>query len=145
VALAAAVKKGGRIWLGHATLARSVRPYPRVADVWRMVTRTAYVQLRYSPLLLVATTLAMLLTWIVPPVATLSGHGMAFWFGLIAWIVLAMSYLPTLRRFGRSPLWAPFLPLVAAFYMAATIGAAANHYRGRGVAWKGRAYQEGGL
>ena len=65
VALAAAVKKGGRIWLGHATLARSVRPYPRVADVWRMVTRTAYVQLRYSPLLLVATTLAMLLTWIV--------------------------------------------------------------------------------
>lgn len=145
VALAAAVKKGGRIWLGHATLARSVRPYPRVADVWRMVTRTAYVQLRYSPLLLVATTLAMLLTWIVPPVATLIGHGMAFWFGLIAWIVLAMSYLPTLRRFGRSPLWAPFLPLVAAFYMAATIGAAANHYRGRGVAWKGRAYQEGGL
>jgi hopene-associated glycosyltransferase HpnB len=145
VALAAAVKKGGRIWLGHATLARSVRPYPRVADVWRMVTRTAYVQLRYSPLLLVATTLAMLLTWIVPPVATLIGHGMAFWFGLIAWIVLAMSYLPTLRRFGRSPLWAPFLPLVAAFYMAATIGAAANHYRGRGVAWKGRAYQEGGV
>jgi hopene-associated glycosyltransferase HpnB len=145
VALAAAVKKGGRIWLGHATLARSVRPYPRVADVWRMVTRTAYVQLRYSPLLLVATTLAMLLTWIVPPAATLIGHGMAFWFGLIAWIMLAMSYLPTLRRFGRSPFWAPFLPLVAAFYMAATIGAAANHYRGRGVAWKGRAYQEGGV
>jgi hopene-associated glycosyltransferase HpnB len=145
VALAAAVKTGGRIWLGHATLARSVRPYPGVADVWRMVTRTAYVQLRYSPLLLVATTLAMLLTWIVPPAATLIGHGMAFWFGLIAWIVLAMSYLPTLRRFGRSPLWAPFLPLVAAFYMAATIAAAANHYRGRGVAWKGRAYQEGGV
>jgi hopene-associated glycosyltransferase HpnB len=145
VALAAAVKKGGRIWLGHATLARSVRPYPGVADVWRMVTRTAYVQLRYSPLLLVAAILAMLLTWIVPPAATLIGHGMAFWFGLIAWIMLAMSYLPTLRRFGRSPFWAPFLPLVAAFYMAATIGAAANHYRGRGVAWKGRAYQEGGV
>jgi hopene-associated glycosyltransferase HpnB len=144
VALAAAVKQGGRIWLGHATLARSVRPYPGVADVWRMVTRTAYVQLRYSPLLLVATTLAMLLTWMVPPTATLIAHGMAFWFGLIAWIMLGMSYLPTLRRFGRSPFWAPFLPLVAAFYMAATIGAAANHYRGRGVAWKGRAYQEGG-
>jgi hypothetical protein len=45
-----------------------------------------------------------------------------------------------LGRFGRSPLWAPFLPLVAAFYMAATIGSAANHYLGRGVAWKGRAY-----
>ena len=28
--------------------------------------------------------------------------------------------------------------------MAATIGSAVNHYRGRGVAWKGRAYQEAG-
>jgi hopene-associated glycosyltransferase HpnB len=144
VALAVAVKKGGRIWLGHAALARSVRPYPGMADIWRMVTRTAYVQLRYSPLLLLATTLAMLLTWIVPPAAALLGHGPMFWFGLIAWILLAGSYLPTLRRFGRSPLWAPILPLIAGFYMAATIGAAVNHYRGRGVAWKGRAYQGGG-
>jgi hypothetical protein len=130
--------------LGHATQARSVRPYPAVADIWRMVTRTAYVQLRYSPLLLLATTLGMLLTWIVPPVAMLAGHGPAFWCGLTTWLLLAWSYLPTLRRFGQATTWAPFLPLLAAFYMAATIGAAVNHYLGRGVAWKGRAYQEGG-
>ena len=55
--------------------------------------------------------------------------------------MLAACYLPTLRRFGRSPLWAPLLPLIAGFYMAATIGSAVNHYLGRGVAWKGRAYQ----
>src|SRR5208283_4287595 len=55
VALAAAVKKGGRIWLGHADLARSVRSYPSVADIWRMIARTAFVQLRYSVLLLAAT------------------------------------------------------------------------------------------
>ncbi len=66
VALAAAVKKGGRIWLGHADLARSVRPYPSVADIWRMITRTAFVQLRYSLLLLLATTLGMALIWLVP-------------------------------------------------------------------------------
>jgi hopene-associated glycosyltransferase HpnB len=141
VALAVAVKKGGRIWLGHAVMARSVRPYPAVADIWRMVTRTAYVQLRYSPLLLLGTTLAMALVWIVPPAAALTGHGVAFGCGLAAWVLLAASYLPTLRRFGRSAAWAPFLPLVAAFYMAATIGSAVNHYAGRGVAWKGRAYQ----
>ncbi len=52
VALAAAVKRGGRIWLGHSALARSVRAYPTAADIWRMVSRTAYVQLRFSPLLL---------------------------------------------------------------------------------------------
>jgi hypothetical protein len=55
--------------------------------------------------------------------------------------MLASSYLPTLRRYRQSLAWAPFLPLVAMFYTAATIGSAVNHYRGRGVAWKGRAYQ----
>jgi hopene-associated glycosyltransferase HpnB len=140
VALAAAVKKGGRIWLGHADLARSVRPYPAVADIWRMIARTAFVQLRYSVLLLVATTLGMALIWLVPPAAALFGHGRAFWCGLAAWILLSGSYLPTLSRFGRSPLWAIFLPLIACFYMAATIGSAVNHFLGTGVAWKGRAY-----
>jgi hopene-associated glycosyltransferase HpnB len=144
VALAAAVKKGGRIWLGHADQARSVRPYPAVADVWQMITRTAFVQLRYSLLLLAVTTLAMALVWLVPLAAVVFGHGRAFWCGLAAWMMLSVSYLPTLSRFGRSPLWAPALPLVAGFYMAATIGSALNHLRGRGVAWKGRAYQGAG-
>ncbi len=144
VALAVAVKKGGRIWLGHAALARSVRRYPGVADIWRMITRTAYVQLRYSPVLLAATTVAMALTWVVPPAAVIAGHGWAWLLGAAAWLLLAASYLPTLRRYGRSPLWAAALPLVAVFYMAATIAAAVNHYAGRGVAWKGRDYRAGG-
>jgi hopene-associated glycosyltransferase HpnB len=141
VALAAAVKKGGRIWLGHSDLARSVRPYPSVADIWRMIARTAFVQLHYSILLLMATMLGLALTFLVPPVAAILGHGRAFWCGVVAWMLLAGSYLPTLWRFGRSPLWAPLLPLVAAFYMASTIGSAVNHLRGRGVAWKGRLYR----
>ena len=140
VALAAAVKKGGRIWLGHTTLARSVRPYPAVADIWRLISRTAYAQLRYSPVLLAVTTAAMALTWLVPPAAALFGHGPAFYCGLAAWIMLTVSYVPTLRRFRRSVLWAPFLPVIAGFYMAATIGSAVNHHLGRGVAWKGRDY-----
>jgi hypothetical protein len=106
-----------------------------------MITRTAVVQLRYSVVVLAGTTLAMALVWLAPPVAALFGHGVARWCGIAAWAMLAASYLPTLRRFGRSALWAPLLPLVAAFYMAATIGSAVNHFRGRGVAWKGRAYQ----
>ncbi len=141
VALAAAVKRGGRIWLGHSGLARSIRPYPAAADIWRMVARTAYVQLRRSPVLLAFCLVGMALTWLVPPAAALFAHGAARWIGLLAWAVAAGSYLPTLRRFGRSPLWAPFLPLVAVFYMAATIGSALDHARGRGVVWKSRAYQ----
>jgi hopene-associated glycosyltransferase HpnB len=144
VALATAVKRGGRIWLGHSALARSVRPYPEVADIWRMVARTAYVQLRFSPLILLGTTFGMALTWLVAPLAALFGSGAVLLLGLATWAMLAGSYLPTLRRFRRSPIWAPFLPLVAAFYMVATIGSAVNHTLGRGVAWKGRAYQGAG-
>jgi hopene-associated glycosyltransferase HpnB len=141
VALAAAIKPGGRIWLGHSGLARSIRQYPSMADIWRMVSRTAYVQLRYSPLLVVGTVLSMALTFLLPPVAAIFGHGIARWFGWLAWGGMATSYWPTLHRYHRSVLWAPSLPLIAAFYSAATIQSAINHYRGRGVAWKGRAYQ----
>jgi len=141
VALAALVKRGGRIWLGHSGLARSVRPYPAFMDIWRMVARSAYVQLRFSPVLLAVTVGAMVLTFVLPPLAGLFGHGAPRWIGWLAWGAMAAAYTPTLHRFHRSLLWAPALPAVAAFYLAATIGSAVNFYRGRGVAWKGRAYQ----
>ena len=129
VTLAGLVKRGGGIWLGHSRLARSIRPYPGAADVWRMVARTAYVQLRHSPLLLLGTVAGMALVWMVPPLAALLGHGAARWLGLAAWAAAAGAYLPTLRRFGQSPLWAPLLPLVAVFYTAATLGSAFDHHR----------------
>ncbi len=140
VALARVVARGGRIWLGHSRLARSLRPYPGFADIWRMIARTAFVQLRRSAVLLALTTLGMALVWLLPPAAALFAHGPARWLGLLGWLAASASYLPTLRRFARSPLWAIVLPLIAAFYMAATIGSALDHWRGRGVVWKQRAY-----
>jgi hopene-associated glycosyltransferase HpnB len=144
VALAAAVKRGGRIWLGHAAMARSVRRYPAWGDIWRMVTRTAYVQLRFSPVLLQATTIGMVLTFLVPPLAALFGHGAARWLGWLVWGAMAAAYQPTLHRYRLSFLWAPCLPVIAAFYLAATIASGVNHHTGRGVTWKGRAYQGAG-
>ena len=142
VALARLVKPGGPIWLGHSALARSVRPYPAFGDVWRMVARSAYVQLRHSPLTLVGTTLGLALVFLAPPVTTLFGTGWERGLGLLAWAAMAATFLPTLRRFRMSPLWAPLLPAIATFYMAATIGSAIDHHRGRGVVWKNRAYTE---
>jgi len=138
VTLAGRVKQGGRIWLGHSMLARSVRPYPDFASVWRMVARSAYVQLKLSPWLLAASTLGLLLVFVLPVVASLGG----FLVGLAAWLIMAASFVPTLRRFGVSPLWAVALPVIALFYIAATLGSAWDHHRGRGVVWKNRAYQE---
>lgn len=144
VALAGAVKRGGAIWLGHSRLAASIRPYPHPRDIWRMIARTAYVQLRFSPLLLVATVLGMALVWMVPPAAAIFGHGAARWVGAATWLAATASYLPTLRRFRISPAWSLLLPLIALFYVAATIGSAIDHHRGRGVVWKNRAYQGAG-
>ena len=140
VALAGAVKRGGRIWLGHTQRARSLRAYPRAGDIWRMIARTAYVQLRFSPWLLAGTILGMALVWLLPPLAAIFGHGTMRAAGLLAWVLAAGSFLPTLGRFHLSPFWAPVLPAIAGFYMAATIGSAIDHYRGRGVVWKGRSY-----
>ncbi len=141
VALAVRIKAGGAVWLGHSRLARSVRPYPDAASVWRMVARTAYVQLRRSPLLLAGTVLGMGLVWAAPPLLALLADGPARWMGALAWAGMTLSFLPTLRRFRLSPGWAPLLPLVACFYAAATVGSALDHHRGRGAVWKRRAYQ----
>ena len=143
VALAGAVKTGGRIFLGHSALARSIRPYPGFADIWRMIARSAYAQLHFSPILLAGTVLAMTLVWLVPPLAVFFGHGLSCVLGAVTWALFAAAYLPTLARFHRSFLWAAFLPVIALFYMAATIGSAVNYHRGRGVVWKGRAYAGG--
>ncbi len=143
VALAQAVKRGGRIYLGHSALARSVRPYPDFGEIWRMIARTAFVQLRHSWALLALTLLGLGLVFLVPPMAAVFGNGWARPFGLAGWAAMAWSYGPSLHRFRRSPLWAPLLPLVALFYMAATLGSALDHARGRGVVWKRRAYTEG--
>jgi len=144
VALGTAVKRsGGRIWLGHTTRARSIRLYPEFRDIWAMIARTAYVQLGFSPVKLAGTVLGMLLVWLLPPAAAIFGHGLARWFGLAAWVLMAASFLPSLRRYRLSPLWSLFLPLIALFYMAATVGSALNHMRGRSVMWKNRVYADG--
>ena len=143
-ALAAKVKPGGRIWLGHSGLARSIRPYPDFADIWRMIARSAYVQLRLSPVLLVASTLGLALIFLLPPALALFATGWTQIAGVLAWLGMAASFVPTLTRYLQPLWWAPLLPAIALFYMAATIGSAIDHHRGSGVVWKRRAYAEPG-
>jgi hopene-associated glycosyltransferase HpnB len=137
-ALAAKMKAQGPIWLGLTDRVRSIRPYPRLSDLRRMVSRSAYAQLRYSPLLLAATVLGMLLTYLVPPLMALFGSGLARWLGLAAWGVMALAFQPTLRFYRLSPLWGLALPGIALLYMIYTLDSAYQHARGRGGAWKGR-------
>jgi hopene-associated glycosyltransferase HpnB len=143
VALAKLMKKSGRIFLGHSGLAESIRPYPAFADIWHMISRTAFTQLRYSAPALVLTMCGLALVWWVPVAAVLSGNGWSFAAGLASAALAGASYVPTLHRYGRNPLWAFALPLIALFFMAATLGSAVNYWLGRGAQWKNRAYGSG--
>ncbi len=149
VALARAVKGvGGRVWLGLADRVDSVRPYPRLHDLWRMVSRSAYAQLRHNPLVLAGTVAGLALVYLVPPAAvvvgTAAGNAAALVPGAAAWLVMAGTYVPMLRYY-RQPLWlAPLLPFTAFLYLLMTVDSAVQHYRGRGAAWKGRTYARPG-
>jgi hopene-associated glycosyltransferase HpnB len=140
VALAKAVKRGGPIYLAHSELAASIRPYPKLSDLWQMITRTAFTQLRYSAALLILTMAALGIIWLVPPWEAIFGTGWRIGCGLAACALAAVSYMPTLTRYRRNKLWALALPLIAVFYMAATAASAVNYWRGRGASWKKRAY-----
>jgi hopene-associated glycosyltransferase HpnB len=140
VTLAKAIKKVGPIYLGHSGLATSVRPYPHFADIWQMVSRTAFTQLRYSFAVLLLTLVGLTLVWLVPAWGILFGTGWSFVCGLAAFLLAALSYVPTLRRYRRNPLWSLSLPLIALFYMAATVASALNHWFGGGSRWKSRSY-----
>jgi hopene-associated glycosyltransferase HpnB len=148
VALGRMIKRQrGRCWLGLSTRVVSVRPYPRLADLWQMVARSAYIQLNYSPWLLGATILGLLFVYAVPPAGAITGlaagaatapAALAAGAGLAGWAVMSLTYLPMLRLYRLSPLRAPGLPLIALLYAAMTVDSARRHYAGRGAEWKGR-------
>jgi hopene-associated glycosyltransferase HpnB len=137
-ALARAVKQsGGRIWLGLAEETCSLRGYSTWAEVGRLISRTAFAQLRHSIVLLLGTVAGMAITYLVPPLLLGSGP-VAAGMGLGAWILMTSAFWPTLRFYGRSPLWGLLLPLIAAFYLGATLHSAVRYWEGRGGLWKGR-------
>jgi hypothetical protein len=103
-----------------------------------MVARSAYAQLRYSPLLLVATVAGIALVYLLPVGLALFGHGLAQMLGLLTWAIMAIAFQPVLRFYRRSPLWGPFLPAIALGYMAFTLDSAYQYARKRGGLWKGR-------
>ncbi len=137
-ALARAVKPGGRIWLGVTDDAHSIRPYNSFAEIGRMISRSAFTQLRYSALLLAGTVAGLAIIYVAPPLLLLTRDTTSVALGAAAWLLMSISYLPILRFYRRTPLWAPLLPAIALFYMGATVHSALRYWSGRGGEWKGR-------
>lgn len=141
-ALAAVLKPHGPIWLGLTEGVASIRPYEGFEPIRRMVSRSAYAQLGYSPLLLTGTVAGMALVYLAAPLLAVFASGWAELLGGLGWAMMGLAFQPTLRFYGRSPLWGVVLPLIALAYVAFTIDSAYQHGRGRGGLWKGRAQAE---
>ena len=137
-ALGALMKTQGPIWLGLTDEVFSLRAYPHVADIEKMVSRSAYAQLGYSPLRLVGAVLGMVVVYLAPPLVALFGESPAREAALVAYLIMIQSYMPSLRFYGLARGRALALPLVAACYTWFTILSAYRHMTGRGGAWKGR-------
>jgi len=138
-AMGALMKRHGPIRLMLTNRAHSLRPYLSTAEIGAMIARSAYAQLRYSPLLLVGTLLGLGLVFVVPPVLALAAGGVGQVAGAVAWAMMILSFQPMLRFYRRSPLWGIALPLIALVYAYYTLVSAVQVWRGAGGLWKGRA------
>ncbi|MHB8502451.1 MAG: glycosyltransferase [Candidatus Acidiferrales bacterium] len=139
-ALAKATKRsGGRVWMGLTRKSQSLRVYGAWGELRDLIARTAFTQLRYSALLLLGTLLALGLTYVAPVILLLAHDETAKILGAAAWLLMALSFVPTVRFYRLSPLRAPLLPLTAMFYAYATLLSALQYWRGKGGLWKGRA------
>jgi hopene-associated glycosyltransferase HpnB len=139
--LARLVRNAGfRTWIGLTRAASSRRSGATLASIWDMVARTAFTQLRYSKLLLVACTLLMLLAFAVPVAALLAPEPAARAAAALAGAALCATYAPLLRYYGMNPLRALTLPFAAGLFLAMTWTSALHYWRGTRSVWKGRTY-----
>ncbi|HEY1900496.1 MAG TPA: glycosyltransferase [Steroidobacteraceae bacterium] len=144
-ALARSIKRaGGRVCLGLTRRARSLRPYGSVAEIGRMISRTAFNQLGHSWLLLLGTLVGLVATYLLPPVLLFSGSPTGIVGGACAWALMSLCYRPMVRFYGLNAWWALTLPAAAAYYAGATVYSAWQYQIGRGGQWKGRAQDSQG-
>ena len=156
VALAKAIQgAGGRLWLGFDPGTVSVRPYRGLGPIWRMVSRSAFVQLRYNWLLLAAVVAGLLLFVASPPLlaamaawevwapegASGSAQRALLW-SLFAWALEARALRPYVRHHRVPVGWSLALPFASVLYASMTVSSALDHALGRGSRWKGRSYSK---
>lgn len=139
-ALAAAIKRpGGRVFLSPADASESLRVYETFGEIGAMISRTAFTQLRYSTLWLLATLAGLMVAYVLPVALAVLANGAYRVAGLTAWLTMSLLYAPTVRYYRISLMWSAALPAIAVFYAGATVHSAVLYWQGLGGEWKGRA------
>jgi hopene-associated glycosyltransferase HpnB len=145
-ALAGAVKRnGGKVWLGLARQSASVRGYETLRSIGRMISRTAFNQLRHSAVQLGVAILGLAFVYLLPVALVFAGRPAPAVLGLLAWTLMAVAYFPMVRYYRLNPAWTITLPATALFYAGATLHSAFQYWRGEGGQWKGRVQDPLGL
>ena len=116
-----------------------MRAYRTLTNLENMIARTAFNQLRHSALLLAASVIGMLLTFVAPLALVWTKDKTTGWIAVAACVLMFTTYVPVLRFYKMNALSAVTLPFAALFYVYATIYSALNYWSGKGGAWKGRA------
>ncbi|MDY7038918.1 MAG: glycosyltransferase [Thermodesulfobacteriota bacterium] len=140
-ALARKVKSmGHKTWIGLTHSVKSIRRYNNLGTIWNMVTRTAFTQLKYSKILLILCTAILLCAFWLPMMVLIFGTTISRYCASIALCAMILSYMPTLRFYHMSILWAFTMPLAGMIYLSMTWGSAIGYWRGKRSQWKGRIY-----
>ena len=139
-ALARAVKKsGGQIWMGLTSTSVSLRNYGTFAEIRDLIARTAFTQLRYSFLLLIAVLVGLFVTFLLAWIAFFTLDDPGWLLASTAISIMTATHTATVRFYGLPWVWALTLPFAAVFYGYATCVSAVRYWLGRGGQWKGRA------
>jgi len=143
-ALARAVKRsGGKIWMGLTRVSVSLRSYGTFAEIRDLIARTAFTQLRYSFLLLIATLSGLFVTYLLAWICFFTLDEPGWLLASTAISIMTATYGATVRFYGLPWLWALTLPFAAVFYGYAAFLSALRYWLGRGGQWKGRAQAHG--
>ena len=138
-ALARTVKRsGGIIWMGLTRTSLSLRSYGSFAEIRDLIARTAFTQLHYSFLLLIATLAGLFVTFLLAWICFFILDDPGWLFASTAISIMTATYGATVRFYGLPWLWALTLPFAALFYGYATCVSAVRYWLGRGGQWKGR-------
>ena len=141
--IAKKIKEKGNIWLGLTENIYSNRCYTNLSDIWRMISRTAYEQLNFSPLYLCLSIFGMFIIYLYPMLVMFffeKDQSKLFLLNSLTILFLIISFRPTIRFYNLSIFYYLSLPLAGLIYIMMTITSAFNFHFRKGNIWKGRKY-----
>ncbi len=126
----------------------SLREYDHLADIWKMVRRSAFTELQYSWLRLIGALAGLGLMFVVPVVAVVAGVagaiadvelwicGWLIFKGMLALALMRHAYCPAIRFFELPSLYACTLPAAGFLYALMTLDSALRHVCRKNVGWR---------